>query len=67
MLTRAAVLLMLPIVSGCDGWRTTSDATLDRLREPMRAHATALSGDDVPLMRSTGRDVIAIYMAGHPR
>lgn len=67
MLTRVVVLLTLPIVSGCAWWSTSYEATLDRLREPMRAHAGALAGDDVALMRSTGRDVIATYMAGYPR
>lgn len=65
MRTSALVLLMMTIASGCvpveqDG----ASRVLDRLQGPMTAHAAALAGDDVALMRSTGRRVIAIYDAG---
>ena len=39
-------------------------AVLDR---PMAAHAAALAGDDVLLMRRTGRDLIATYDAAARR
>lgn len=63
MRTLAMALLTLTIVSGCvnaDG----ASRVLDRLDEPMTTHAAALAGDDVVLMRATGRRVIAIYDAG---
>jgi len=52
------------IVSGCATAPTSQNAVLDRLAAPIDAHAAALAGDDVALMRSTGRTVIAIYDAG---
>lgn len=56
---------MMTIVSGCvsaapDG----ASRVLERLEDPITAHAAALAGDDVALMRVTGRKVIAIYDAG---
>jgi len=56
-------LLMLTTVSGCvsaDG----ASRVLERLGDPITKHAAALAGDDVSLMRATGRRVIAIYDAG---
>lgn len=37
---------------------------LDRLEGPITRHAAALAGDDVAMMRATGREIIAIYDAG---
>lgn len=56
---------MLTIATGCvsaapDG----ASRVLDRLADPITEHAAALAGDDVALMRATGRRVIAIYDAG---
>ena len=56
---------MMTIVTGCvsaapDG----AGRVLERLEGPLTAHAAALAGNDVALMRATGRKVIAIYDAG---
>lgn len=55
--------MMLMIVSGCAG-EVSETAVLDRLDPLVTKHAAALAGDDVPLMRRTGRDLIATYDAG---
>ena len=65
MRTPVLALLMTTIVSGCvsaapDG----ASRVLDRLEGPITRHAAALAGDDVAMMRATGREVIAIYDAG---
>ena len=65
MRTQVMALLTMTIASGCvsaapDG----ASRVLDRLADPITEHAAALAGDDVALMRSTGRRVIAIYDAG---
>lgn len=63
----ALALLMTTTVSGCVS-EGGAVATLHRLEDPITAHAAALAGDDVALMRATGRRVIAIYDAGfNPR
>lgn len=56
-----AILMMT--LTGC-GPEAASDRVLaPALAKPMTAHAAALAGDDVVLMRRTGRVVIATYDA----
>lgn len=66
MRIQVMALLTLTIASGCisaapDG----ASRVLERLADPISEHASALAGEDVALMRSTGRKVIAIYDAGY--
>jgi hypothetical protein len=56
------VLLTLLTVSGCAEWQTASTSD-DRLKRPAAIHARALAGDDVELMRATGRDFLALTAA----
>jgi len=60
-LTLVSALLMLTINAGCVS-STTSTAT-DRLKHVAAAHASALAGDDVVAMRSTGRALLASLAA----
>lgn len=60
----AIPLILVTALSGCFVGATGQTAVLDRLDPLMTAHAAALAGDDVALMRSTGRAVIATYDAG---
>ena len=63
MRTMALVLLMMTTVSGCVS-EGSAVATVKRLGPLMTEHAAALAGNDVPLMRQTGRKVISTYDAG---
>lgn len=58
------MLILAMIVSGCDPADKSHDSVLAAaLDRPMTKHAAALAGDDVDLMRHTGRVVIATYDA----
>lgn len=59
--------VMMPlIVTGCTSAANDS-AMVTVLDQPMTAHAAALAGDDVALMRRTGRNLIATYDAAASR
>ena len=59
--------VMMPlIVTGCTSAANDS-AMATVLDRPMTAHAAALAGDDVTLMRRTGRNLIATYDAAASR
>ncbi|QRZ14744.1 hypothetical protein JWJ88_17415 [Paracoccus methylovorus] len=64
---RIYLLAMLTlIVTGCTS--AVNDSALSTvLDRPMTTHAAALAGDDVALMRRTGRDLIATYDAATGR
>lgn len=53
----------LLILTGCAP-APAEAPVLARLERPLQRLAVALAGEDVPRMRATGRDVIAIYDAG---
>lgn len=58
------MLILAMTVSGCNPAAKGRDSVLSRsLAKPMTKHAAALAGDDVDLMRHTGRVVIATYDA----
>ena len=58
------LLILVMIGSGCDPAAKGRDSVLaPALAKPMTQHAAALAGDDVDLMRHTGRVVIATYDA----
>lgn len=58
------MLILLTIGAGCTTAERASDSVLAAaLAKPMTTHAAALAGDDVALMRHTGRVVIATYDA----
>lgn len=58
---------MMPlIVTGCTN-AVSDSAVVAVLDRPMTAHAAALAGDDVPLMRRTGRNLISTYDAAAGR
>lgn len=48
----------LTILTGC-GVGVSDSALIDGIEPAIKAHATALAGDDVDLMRRTGRVLIA--------
>ena len=54
---------MTTMLNGCVSAASDS-ALVTALRGPMTAHAAALAGGDVALMRRTGREVIAKFDAG---
>ena len=65
MRTSVLALLTTTIVSGCvSAAPSGASRVLERLAQPVTEHAAALAGDDVALMRATGRRLIAIYDAG---
>lgn len=55
--------ILTQIAAGCTT-EVSDSALATALRRPMTAHAAALAGEDVDVMRRTGRNVIAIYDAG---
>jgi len=57
------ILLAAMMLSGCVSGGSDS-AMVAGLRGPMTDHAAALAGNDVALMRRTGRVVIAKFDAG---
>ena len=52
------ILATMMFVGGCATGRPSDSALVANLREPIRQHAAALAGDDVPAMRRTGLIVI---------
>lgn len=59
------VILMMTVTGCLNG--VSNNALEVALDKPMTKHASALAGDDVALMRSTGRDLIATYDAARGR
>ena len=60
------VAMLMLTVSGCAS-AVSDSAMVAALDRPMTAHAAALAGDDVAMMRRTGRDLIATYDAAAGR
>jgi hypothetical protein len=62
MMLRVTFLIATMLgAAGCLGSQTEGRATaiLDASERPARAHAEALAGDDAPLMRETGVNLLA--------
>lgn len=57
-------LTMMLFASGCVSSAANDGALAAGLRAPMKAHALALSGDDMAAMRRTGLVVIEKFNAG---
>lgn len=57
------MLILVMICAGCLRGPASDSVLVPALAKPMTRHAAALAGDDVDLMRHTGRVVIATYDA----